>query len=88
MVAKQIWIVVTLALLRSLQFFLSTSTRRSSGATFTAIGMSAHEQEYEGKAIVVGAGPVGCLAALALSKLGWQVEIYEGRPGKFKKSRR
>ncbi|KAJ3561899.1 hypothetical protein NP233_g9909 [Leucocoprinus birnbaumii] len=36
--------------------------------------------ERKRKAVVVGAGPVGCLAALALAKLGWSVEIYEGRP--------
>jgi len=33
------------------------------------------------KAIVVGAGPVGALTALALAKRGWTVEVYEGRPG-------
>lgn len=33
------------------------------------------------KAIVVGAGPVGCLAALALAKRGWVVDLLEGRPG-------
>ncbi|KAI6096622.1 hypothetical protein EDD16DRAFT_1847969 [Pisolithus croceorrhizus] len=32
------------------------------------------------KAIVVGAGPVGCLAAISLAKAGWQVDIYEARP--------
>ncbi|KXN85468.1 Kynurenine 3-monooxygenase [Leucoagaricus sp. SymC.cos] len=32
------------------------------------------------KAVIVGAGPVGCLAALALAKHGWSVEVYEGRP--------
>lgn len=31
--------------------------------------------------VVVGAGPVGCLAAIALAKMGWSVEIYEARPG-------
>lgn len=31
--------------------------------------------------VVVGAGPVGCLAALALAKRGWRVSVYEGRPG-------
>ncbi|KAF8498334.1 FAD/NAD-P-binding domain-containing protein [Gautieria morchelliformis] len=30
--------------------------------------------------VIVGAGPVGCLAALAFAKEGWRVEIYEGRP--------
>lgn len=34
-------------------------------------------------AVIVGAGPVGCLAALALSKRGWNVAIYEGRPGQL-----
>ncbi|KAI8998528.1 FAD/NAD-P-binding domain-containing protein [Trametes punicea] len=32
------------------------------------------------KAVVVGAGPVGCLAAMSLAKMGWSVDIYEGRP--------
>ncbi|KAI0950543.1 hypothetical protein AcV7_010451 [Taiwanofungus camphoratus] len=32
------------------------------------------------KAVVVGAGPVGCLSAISLAKMGWTVEIYEGRP--------
>ncbi|KAF5357855.1 hypothetical protein D9756_001650 [Leucocoprinus leucothites] len=36
--------------------------------------------ERKRKAVIVGAGPVGCLAALALAKHGWNVEIYEGRP--------
>ncbi|CCM02351.1 uncharacterized protein FIBRA_04446 [Fibroporia radiculosa] len=32
------------------------------------------------KAVVVGAGPVGCLSAISLAKMGWSVEIYERRP--------
>lgn len=32
-------------------------------------------------AVVVGAGPVGCLAAISLARNGWHVQIYEGRPG-------
>ena len=35
------------------------------------------------KAVVVGAGPVGCLAALALAKAVWRVHIFEGRPGAY-----
>ncbi|KAF9532263.1 FAD/NAD-binding domain-containing protein [Crepidotus variabilis] len=31
------------------------------------------------KVVVVGAGPVGCLCALALARRGWSVEIFEGR---------
>ncbi|KAI0040485.1 FAD/NAD(P)-binding domain-containing protein [Auriscalpium vulgare] len=31
-------------------------------------------------AVVVGAGPVGCLAAMALAKMGWHVDVYESRP--------
>ncbi|KAG6903206.1 hypothetical protein C0995_002749 [Termitomyces sp. Mi166 len=32
------------------------------------------------KVVVVGAGPVGCLAAMAFAKQGWEVEVFEGRP--------
>ncbi|KAJ7098011.1 hypothetical protein B0H15DRAFT_823742 [Mycena belliarum] len=32
------------------------------------------------KAVVVGGGPVGCLAAIALAKRGWDVTLFEGRP--------
>lgn len=45
--------------------------------------MSADDKTNPKKAVVVGAGPVGCLAALALAKRGWSVETYEGRPGEF-----
>lgn len=31
-------------------------------------------------AVVVGAGPVGCLAALALRNAGWTVTVYDARP--------
>lgn len=34
-------------------------------------------------AVVVGAGPVGCLAAMALANQGWQVVVYEARPGQL-----
>lgn len=33
------------------------------------------------KVVVVGAGPVGCLAAMAFAKQGWSVDLYEGRSG-------
>lgn len=33
------------------------------------------------KAVIVGAGPVGCLAAVALANRGWTVDVYEGRAG-------
>ncbi|KAK7055000.1 kynurenine 3-monooxygenase, mitochondrial precursor [Paramarasmius palmivorus] len=33
------------------------------------------------RAVVVGAGPVGCLAAIMLARRGWKVSLYEGRPG-------
>ncbi|KAI0705824.1 FAD/NAD-P-binding domain-containing protein [Cytidiella melzeri] len=39
------------------------------------------EQVYTArKAVIIGAGPVGCLCAISLAKQGWLVEIYEGRP--------
>lgn len=33
------------------------------------------------KVVVVGAGPVGSLAALYFSHAGWNVELYELRGG-------
>ncbi|KAJ6520350.1 FAD/NAD-binding domain-containing protein [Mycena sanguinolenta] len=33
------------------------------------------------KAVIVGAGPVGCLSAIALANLGWHVTVYERRSG-------
>lgn len=33
------------------------------------------------KLVIVGAGPVGCLAAMSFASMGWSVEIYEARPG-------
>lgn len=38
-------------------------------------------QTRQRKAVIVGAGPVGCLAAIALANKGWTVEVYEGRAG-------
>lgn len=35
------------------------------------------------KIVVVGAGPVGSLAALYAAQRGHQVEVYELRPGEF-----
>jgi 2-polyprenyl-6-methoxyphenol hydroxylase-like FAD-dependent oxidoreductase len=43
---------------------------------------SARETMADTKIIVVGAGPVGSLAALYAAKRGYQVEVYELRPGK------
>jgi len=39
--------------------------------------------ERQRKAVIIGAGPVGCLAALALARHGWSVVVYEGRSGLF-----
>ena len=33
------------------------------------------------KLVIIGAGPVGCLAAISLANMGWSVEIYESRSG-------
>lgn len=38
-------------------------------------------RERQRKAAIVGAGPVGCLTAIALANEGWSVEVYEGRAG-------
>lgn len=35
------------------------------------------------KIVIVGAGPVGSLAALYAAKRGYQVEVYELRPGEW-----
>ena len=37
--------------------------------------------QLQRKVVVIGGGPVGALAALYFSKAGWDVEIYELRPG-------
>jgi len=37
--------------------------------------------ERKRKAVIIGAGPVGCLAASALFRHGWNVAVYESRPG-------
>lgn len=42
---------------------------------------SSEKPKQTRKVVVVGAGPVGCLAALSFAKMGWHVEVYEGRPG-------
>ena len=39
------------------------------------------------KFVVVGAGPVGSLAALYAAKRGHDVEVYELRGGKFKQTK-
>lgn len=33
--------------------------------------------------VVVGAGPVGCLSAIALAKAGWNVSLFDSRSGNF-----
>ena len=38
-------------------------------------------QTRQRKAVIVGAGPVGCFAAIALANKGWSVDLYEGRAG-------
>lgn len=38
-------------------------------------------EKPELKCVVVGAGPVGALAALYAAARGWQVEVYELRGG-------
>lgn len=43
---------------------------------------SSREAMADTKIVVVGAGPVGSLAALYAAKRGYQVEVYELRPGK------
>jgi kynurenine 3-monooxygenase len=37
--------------------------------------------EAQGKIVVVGAGPVGALAALYAARRGYEVELYELRGG-------
>lgn len=38
--------------------------------------------EKEVKVIIVGAGLVGALAAIYMSRLGYEVQVYEKRKGK------
>lgn len=46
------------------------------------IAISTHSNMPQ-KVVVVGAGPVGSLAALYAAIRGYEVEIYELRPGMF-----
>lgn len=39
------------------------------------------------KCLIVGAGPVGALAALYAVKRGWEVEVYELRAGDLRQLR-
>ncbi|KAL0569891.1 kynurenine 3-monooxygenase, mitochondrial precursor [Marasmius crinis-equi] len=43
------------------------------------MGFQAQGSSRKKTAAVVGAGPVGCLAAMMLAKRGWRVVLYEGR---------
>ncbi len=42
---------------------------------------AAHTGRTTGKAIVVGAGVVGCSTALALADEGWEVALFDSQPG-------
>ena len=44
--------------------------------------MSDEQTDKARRVVVVGAGPVGCLAAISFAKMGWNVDIYEARPGR------
>jgi len=50
-------------------------------ATSTGSSPGSITPQAQKKAVVIGGGPVGSLAALYFSKSGWDVEIYELRPG-------
>ena len=72
----------------------SDSDKRHAGETSTIGGasdsdsgwddretQSQHESETKGKIVVVGAGPVGALAAIYAADRGFEVEVYELRNG-------
>lgn len=42
--------------------------------------MSSSSPSQRSRAAVIGAGPVGCLAALSLAARGFEVDVYERRP--------
>jgi hypothetical protein len=42
-----------------------------------------HESGQKGKLVVVGAGPVGALAAIYAAQRGFEVEVYELRNGNY-----
>lgn len=44
---------------------------------------SQHETGAKGKIVVVGAGPVGALAAIYAAHRGFEVEVYELRNGNY-----
>lgn len=53
---------------------------QSSTIVYTQSIMATSSQRPR-KALIIGAGPVGSLAALSLHRRGWEVEIWEGREG-------
>lgn len=72
----------------------SDSDKRHAGETSTIGGasdsdsgwddretQSQHESGTKGKIVVVGAGPVGALAAIYAADRGFEVEVYELRNG-------
>lgn len=42
-----------------------------------------HESGQKGKIVVIGAGPVGALAAIYAAQRGFEVEVYELRNGNY-----
>ncbi|KAG8954726.1 kynurenine 3-monooxygenase, mitochondrial precursor [Tulasnella sp. 424] len=61
-------------------FFLPPPATNPSIPSSPASTVNSTDDVLRKKAIVVGAGPVGCLAALSLANAGWIVGLYEGRP--------
>lgn len=74
----------------------SDSEHRQPGVTSTVTGapgsdsvsddqetQEQHESGQKGKIVVVGAGPVGALAAIYAAERGFEVEVYELRNGNY-----
>lgn len=59
----------------------SPSTAQHSTVPSTASGTGQTTPSHSRKVAIIGGGPVGTLAGLYFSKSGWDVEIYELRPG-------
>lgn len=60
-----------------------TGSRASDSVSDDRATQNQHESGTKSKIVVVGAGPVGALAAIYAAERGFEVEVYELRNGNY-----